>query len=67
VIPIAATSAAISPALASASRARHQLSIPDLIRVVLDPAGFRKDLPKLLLGNRTNRSIVIEKQSRASS
>src|SRR5206468_1350206 len=33
---------------------------PDFVRVVLDPAGFREELLDLLLGDGTDRAIVVK-------
>ena len=50
-MPTAARSAALTPALASAPATTACDVGPDLLGVVLDPAGPREDLPVLLLGD----------------
>jgi hypothetical protein len=37
-----------------------QLSLPDLIRIMLDPAGLREILPKFLLRHRQNPTTLIK-------
>ncbi len=38
------------------------LTRPDLVRIVLDPAALREDLPELLLSHRANLAILIDDQ-----
>ena len=60
VMPMAAMSAASTPAWASACRATSSWAGPDLLRVVLDPAGLGKDLAELLLRHGANAAARIE-------
>ena len=59
-MPMAATSLAASPALAMASRTVAATVCPDFLRIVLDPAGMRIDLPQLLLGAGDRRERRVE-------
>jgi hypothetical protein len=59
VMPMAATSRG-RPGRGRAPRPPRDLRGPDLLRVVLDPAGLREDLRELLLGDRRRCAVVVE-------
>jgi hypothetical protein len=60
VTPMAATSLARAPARASASSRTGELSRPDLVGVVLDPARLREDLAELLLAAGHRHAGLVE-------
>ena len=60
VMPMAAMSRASSPARLSASTATPICEAQISCGVVLDPAGVRKDLRELLLGDRLDAAVVVE-------
>ncbi len=60
VMPTATMSEALRSALASAPAATARVLSPDLLRVVLDPAGLREDLLVLLLVDRHDLAGVAE-------
>ena len=59
-MPIAATSRAATPALASASRAAVELGAQDVLGIVLDPVGRREVLRECLLGEAAHAAIGVE-------
>ena len=62
VMPMAATSRAPTPALASTSCMTPDCVAQISAGVVLDPAGLRKDLPEFALRDRAHGARVIEEE-----
>ena len=64
VIPIASRSAAPAPASSRAAAAAREHALPDLLRVVLDPAGPRKVLRQLAVAAAGNLQRLVDDEAR---
>jgi hypothetical protein len=62
-MPIAAIRAGSTPLLREHRRRSRQHRAPDLLGVVLDPAGLREVLRELLVGSRDDREVGVDEQA----